>query len=508
MPQSVLESPRLAVRRTSSNRTAFLGLVALTLAVLLIHGYHPFADDAGIYVAGIRKLLNPTLYRVDAPFVLANTHLSLFAHLLAAVVRITHLPLSVVLLATHLASIYLFLLAAWMVAGRLFSRTAERWFAVAFAATCFTLPAAGTALVLMDPYVTSRSFSTPLGLLAVAAALERRWIRTALFLILMGLMHPLMVLYVAGLVLLYILIDTNHVRRAILLVAAGTLMAGLVSMGARQTIVSKAYLAAMHSPGRAFLYPAQWRWYEDLGLIAPLVLFSIAAYRSLPEGRIRKLCLACIVLGASTSLAAFLFVHSYGPYLLIRLQLLRSFHILYLLGALLLGGWLASVFAYRHSTRLLLLAMLAAAATGLFFAQRAAYPLSAHIEWPGIRPLNPWAQAYHWIRQNTPADAIFAADPELVFRDGVDSQGFRATAERSLLADNKDQGVVAVVNPALADQWLAQRNAQLQLDTMTDAERTTRLKPFGATWLLLPSSASTNFPCPYRNIAAKVCRID
>lgn len=509
MPQSVLESPLLTIaRETTSSRTPLLRLLALTPSVLLIHGYHPFADDAGIYVAGIRKLLNPALFRVDGPFVLANTHLSLFAHLIGALIRFTHLPLSLMLLMTHLVSIYLFLLASWMVARQLFARTEERWFAVGFAAACFTLPAAGTALVLMDPYVTARSLSTPLGLFALAAAIEHRWMRAALFVLLMGLMHPLMVIYVAALVTLYAFIDTHHSRVAILVAAGGILLAGLIALDFRHAVASPAYFAAMHHPGRAFLYPTQWKWYEDLGLAAPLALLSIGAYRSPARSRLRNLCFACVLLGTAAMLAAFLFVHSSGPYLLIRLQLLRSFHILYLVGVLLLGGWLAKVLADRPRTRWLAFVLLAAAACGLFLAQRAAYPSSAHVEWPGTPPLNPWAQAYHWIRENTPANAVFAADPHLVFRDGVDSQGFRATAERSLLADDKDQGVVAVVAPALADQWQIQRNAQLGINTATDAERIDRLKPLGATWLLLPSKAPTNFPCPYRNQAAKVCRMD
>ena len=35
-----------------------------------------------------------------------------------------------------------------------------------------TLPAAGTSLLLVDPYVTARSISTPLGLLAIAGVLD------------------------------------------------------------------------------------------------------------------------------------------------------------------------------------------------------------------------------------------------------------------------------------------------------------------------------------------------
>lgn len=506
-PLTVLDTPVSVTHETTFSRSILLRLAALTPAVLLIHGYHPFADDAGIYVAGIRKLVHPALYKPDAPFVLANTHLSVFAHLLADVIRVTHLPLTIVLLATHIVSIYVFLLAGWNVASRVFKGEAERWFAVAFAAACFTLPAAGTALVLMDPYVTSRSFSTPLGLFAVAAVLDRRWGLAAFLLALTGLMHPQMVLYAGALALLYAVLDTAGLSAAVLVGAAGIAVTGLVWLVTRHVPVSAAYYEAMHSNGRTYYFLAQWKWYEDFGLVAPLALYALTAYRSGAGSRMRKLCQACIVLGVCTIAVSFLFVHPSGPYLLVRVEILRSFHTLYLVGVLLLGGWLGSVFWYRQSIRWVVFALLAAAAGGLFAAQRAAYPDSAHIEWPGVRPRNQWVQAYWWIRVNTPANAVFAADPGLNFHDGVDMQSFRATTGRSILADNKDQGVASGVKPSIAGMWAAQRDAQLGVNQMSDQERISRLKPFGVTWLLLRSNAVTSFPCPYQNAVAKVCRM-
>lgn len=500
MRPAAVQSPSSTTRQIISVRSALLRLAALTPAVLLIHGYHPFADDAAIYVAGIRKLVDPSLFRVDAPFVTANTHLSIFAHVLAAAVRITHLPLSVVLLATYLVSTYLFLLGSWLVASRLFARGAQCWLAVLLASACFTLPAAGTALAIMDPYVTARSFSTPLCLFAVAAVLGRRWWFCALLIGFMALMHPLMAVYGAAFVVLYALIDTGHLRAAIALGMVGIASAGVIALETRHLPVSQAYVEAMHSSARSFLYPSEWKWYEDLGLLAPLLMY-LAAARICAE-KIRKVCIACLVLGACCTAAAFLFVHPTGPYFLVRLQLLRSFHILYLLGVLLLGGLLGA-----KVNRWVAISLVAAVAMGLFAAQRAQYPLSAHIEWSGAHPRNPWSQAYLWIRDNTPEDAVFAADPHLIFRDGVDQQGFRATAERSLLADDKDQGVAAVMDPSIAQQWAAQRNAQVGIDLMSDDERAQRLEPIGATWLLLRVSDKTDFPCPYRNKAAKVCRM-
>ena len=490
------------------SRSILLRIAALTPAVLLVHGYHPFADDAGIYVAGIRKLLDPALYGIDAPFVLANTNLSVFAHLFAGAVRITHLPLTCALLVAHLASIFLYLLAGWFVARALFARQAERWSAVAFAAACFTLPAAGTALLLMDPYVTSRSFSTPLGLFAVAAVLERRWGWAALLIVFMGLMHPLMAAYAAALLVFYALVDSGRPRAAAALAVAGVAAFGITSLALRHVPVSPAYYDAIHSHVRTFLFPSLWTWYEDIGLIAPLVLLALAALRSQKQSRVRKLCFASVLLGLSATVAAFLFVHTSGPFLLARVQLLRSFHILYVLGTLLLGGWLAGLLWQREKRRWLFFVLLAAAAVGLFAAQRATYPDSAHIEWPGAQPRNPWAQAYEWVRDNTPPNAIFAADPELVFLPGVDSQGFRATTGRSILADEKDRGVAAIVDPSIASAWVAQYDSQIGVDTMSDAEREQRLRPFGVTWLLLPVGSSTGFACPYRNAAAKVCRME
>lgn len=507
MPQSTLDTHAIPSREAVVSRWIVPRLVALTPAVLLVHGYHPFSDDASLYVAGIRKLVNPALYKPDAAFALANSNLSIFAHFLAEIVRMTHLPLSIALLAAHLASIFLFLLAGWFVASRLFARAWEQWCAVAFAAACFTLPVTGTALVIMDPYVTARSFSTPLGLFALAAALDQRWGLATLFLVLMGLMHPLMVIYAAALVVLYAAFDTSHPLVAVLLGLAEVGLAGLIWLVTRHDAVSHAFFEAMHSRGRTFLFLAQWKWYEDLGLILPLALLGLAASRARAGGRVRRLCLACIVLGVSSTLAAILFVHVTGPYLLVRLQLLRSLHIIYALGVLLLGGWLGSVLGYRRRTRWIVPVLLAAAGGGLFLAQRAAYPQSEHVEWPGEPPRNPWVQAYAWIRENTPASAYFAADPDLQFRDGEDMQGFRAISERSLLADNKDQGTAALI-PPLAEAWEAQRDAHIRLETMNDAERIRRLQPFGVTWLLLSAGSATNFPCPYRNAVAKVCRMN
>lgn len=513
--QPATESSALALAGTRSvigaRDCSLFWITLLTPAMLLIHGYHPFSEDAGIYVAGVRKLVDPSLFLSDAAFVLANTRFSLFAHLLAAIVRITQIPLSYVLLIAHLASIFAFLFACRSLARRVFASPAAQWFAVAFAGACFTMPIAGTSLFLMDPYVTARSFSTPFGLFALSAAIDRKWTLTSLLFLLTALMHPLMAIYVSAFALLFVLVDLGRARVAWTLSLLGVMASAVTDLVTMKMPVSAGHRQAILS--RTYLFPARWAWFEYLGLTLPLVMYAVTL-RSLGTRTLSgRLCLAAIMLGTSGAMSAFLFVDPSGPYLLARLQLLRSFHMIYLVGIILLGGYIGKrIFAASGNpprtprARWAALALLAATALSMFLTQRFTYPLSAHIELPGVAPRNPWQQAFLWIRANTPSDAVFAANPDLVTLDGEDGQGFRVMTERSLLGDYKDEGG-AVVFPRLAAQWALEYNAQDGLDRLTDNQRLTRLQPLGVTWLLLSSRAVTSFPCPWRNAVAQVCQL-
>jgi hypothetical protein len=507
-PNLVANRPFSSARTIVISQSALLWIGTLTPLVLVLHGYHPFADDAAIYTSGIRKLADPALYQPDAAFVLAHARLSLFPHLLAWTLLLTRLPLELLLLTVHLASIFLFLLACWTLSERLFLISAQRWCAVTLAAVCFTLPVAGTALSLMDPYVTARSFSTPLDLFALAAAIDRRWSRCLVLLGVSALLHPLMTLYAAFFIALFFLFDFGIPRAALVISAQIIVGAALIFLVTRHLPVAPEYREAVLS--RRHLFPGQWTMLEYLGVGMPLIALAIAASSRGSNLLIRKLCRSACVFGITGTLVAFLFVHPSGSLLLARLQPLRCFHMIYAIGVVLLGGPLGSVFfAPRRGlrSRWMAIALLSVAAAVFFLTQRADYPLSAHLELPGSAPLNPWQQAFFWIRANTPRDAVFAANPHLVFVEGEDAQGFRATTGRSLLADDKDEGVV-VVFPDLAKEWGRQRNPQQGLDGMTDAQRVARLRPLGADWLLLSRSAATALPCPYRNVVAQVCRLE
>jgi hypothetical protein len=170
-----------------------------------------------------------------------------------------------------------------------------------------------------------------------------------------------------------------------------------------------------------------------------------------------------------------------------------------------IGGFLGEYVLKNRVWRWLLLFVPLAA--GMFLAQRALFPASAQVEWPGAVPRNPWAQAFIWIRRNTPVDAVFALDPEYMHIAGADEIGFRCLAERSRLADGvKDNGVVSMF-PPLAERWWEQVQAQTPWKNFR-AEDFVRLKnKYGASWVVVQQPGVAGLDCAYQNSAVQVCRI-
>jgi hypothetical protein len=475
-------------------------IVLLTPAVLLIHGYHPLADDGAVYVAGIKKLANPGLYRSDAVFATAPTRFSIFAHVLALLVHWSWLP--VLLLVCQLASIFLFLLGARQVTTRIFSDRRSCWGAVLLAACCFTLPVAGTSLSIMDPYTTARSFSTPLALFAVAAVLDENWVGSILWLGLAGLLHPLMAAYTAISMLTLALARRRRWHALGLMFALGSLLCAIIFIATHHADAGLAYNRAALS--RSYFFLSSWRWYEYPGLVIPLVLLGFAGFRSRLPWPARALAMSATVAGSWALVTSFCFVHRSGSLLLARLQLLRAFHLVYISGVLLAGGMLGR-WARRHLRAVAVLCLLVSAA--LFAGQRLNYPESSHVEWPGLKPRNLWREAFLWIHDNTPGDAIFALDNDYIESPGEDAQGFRATAERSTVADWFKDGGIASNFPDAAALWWQGSTATGRLNQASDEQRLARLQRLGVTWIVLPVEAKTGFPCPFGNARVRVCRL-
>src|SRR5580692_2365396 len=220
----------------------------------------------------------------------------------------------------------------------------------------------------------------------------------------------------------------------------------------------------------------------------PLLLLGIGGTQRRAPWPARALAIAATVLGGCALLVSLCFVHRSGSLLLARLQVLRAFQFVYVAGVLLAGGMLGRL-AERHNRAIALLGLLLVGA--MIAGQRLTYPESNHVEWPGLTPRNRWQQAFLWIRANTPRNAIFALDNDYIESAGEDAQGFRATAERSAVADWFKDGGIASNFPQAATLWWQGAQATAELNRANDDQRLARLRPLGVSWIVLPASTAT-----------------
>ncbi len=173
-------------------------LLAITLLSILVHGYHMGTDDAVIYAPGIEKVADPSLFPFGSEFFMHHAGLSLFPRLVASITWITRLPIEWSMLLWFAFAQFLLLWAAYELAAHCFRSERARWAGVGLLAAVLSVPVVGTALIIADSYLTSRSLSTPLVLLAVACFLGKRTRAACLWLVCAFLIHPQMAIYGVG----------------------------------------------------------------------------------------------------------------------------------------------------------------------------------------------------------------------------------------------------------------------------------------------------------------------
>ena len=173
-------------------------LIAITLLSILVHGYHVGTDDAAIYVPGIKKAADPSLYPSGSDFFMHHAGLSVFPDLVAGVTRLAHLSIEWSMLLWFAFAQFLLLWSAYQLAEQCFRSERARWAGVGLLAALLCVPVAGTALIIADSYLTARSLSTPLVLLSAACFLGGRTRAAWLWLLSAFLVHPQMAIYGAG----------------------------------------------------------------------------------------------------------------------------------------------------------------------------------------------------------------------------------------------------------------------------------------------------------------------
>ncbi len=413
---------RVVCHTCTMHRRPYVYLSLITGGALLVHGYHPGAEDAEIYMPAVKKLLDPRLYPFDSEFFLNHAHLTLFDELIAASVRVFHLSFDVSILIWYLLSVFLTLLACWRVGSECFREAEARWAGVMTVAALLTIPVAGTSLYIADQYLTSRSLVTVALLFAISSALtEHRiacflWSAVALFL------HPLMAVFgISFAAVLWLQKQREYSVESVSWVR----LYGVFPILNMFPATSIAYQEAVDT--RPYFFIGQWHWYEWLGALAPMLLLwligRLCGRLSLKTARAISHALIFYTI-TYLILSVFLTMPA-GFQAPARFQPMRSLHLLYILMFLLIGGILGKWILRNRVWRWIALFLPLCAA--MFYAQRQLFPASAHIEWPGAAPANDWVRAFVWIRRTTPTDAFFPVDPEYINEN--DQHGLRAISE-------------------------------------------------------------------------------
>ncbi len=491
------------MRSSGGSRIPYLWLLLLTAVATLIHGYHLGTDDAEIYVAAVKKAVDPSLFPFGSQFFMSHGRLSLFSNLVAFSSRLTHLPIDTTIFLWHVSSIFLLLLAAWQLLTVCFEDRRACLTGVALLAGVLAVPVAGTALVIMDPYLTARSLSTPTTLFAIAAFATQRYRAAFVWLVLTALIHPQMSVYCAAFFVSMRLARTRMRQQEP--VAVYGLIPAVLPRGFVPGPAQGPYREALMM--RTYFFVYNWAWYEWAGALMPLaILWALSRLQlrgTLPA--FRRLCLAMVGFGVLSIAAAMVCSIADSMQNFARLQPMRSLHLVYVIFFLFLG---ALVEQYVFKRRLwLALALFVPLCAGMWWVARSTYPSSPHVEWPGLKSKSPWLSAFLWIRGNTPKDAVFALDPNYMNEPGVDDHGFRAMAERSVLADYmKDSGAVSLF-PQLADEWKREVKAQEGWNHFMPADFKRLAAEYPVTWILVKRPGPAGFDCPYQNQAVAVCRI-
>jgi len=474
---------------------------------MLVQGYHPGLEDDAYYLAAIKNNLNPALFPHDADFFRVLFQATAFDKVIALSIRLTHIPLPWAIFFWQVLATFLVLWGCWRIARRCFEEEYAQWAAVAMVAALLTLPASGTGLSLTDQHLHPRALATALILAAIVAVLDGRRVLAGVLLLLAFPLHlnmtPFGVSYCFFLGWNPKMWGSRKAGNNLNTVAAGAL---LIPLGWIFEPASPTWRQAEAT--RSFYFLLQWHWYEWLGVFGPLVL--LWWFRSLALGR-RSEVLARVaertVYFGIFQLAVALILMLPPPLERFRsLEPMRFLHLVYVFLVLLSGGLLGRYFLKRHILRWLLLFVPLSA--GMFYAQRQLYPGTVHLELPGRPSGNDWVEAFEWISHNTPVDSYFALDPRYMEMEGEDYHGFRALAERSVLADAVKDPCIVVRVPSLGPRWLREMNAQSGWRSFQKPDFERLKSQFGVDWVVLTNPPVAGMTCPYSNQRLAVCRVD
>jgi hypothetical protein len=505
------QNPSAALCKGEHSLANLVLLFLLAAFTFVLMGYHPGLEDDSFYLAAIKWRLHPALFPHDADFFRVQFQATIFDKLIASSIRLTHLPVAWGVLLWQMAAIFFLLYSGWRIARRCFATPEAQWAATALVGVLLSMPIGGIAINMADQYLHPRGIAAALILAAVVAVIDRYLWLAGILLAVAFSIHAIMASFGIsfGLFLLWQLRSQQRHN-----IPAATAL--LIPLGWLFEPGSESWRQAAAT--RGFYDLGRWHWYEWLGVFAPLViLFVMVRFFRPPAVSDHSTVLvpfvtALLYYGVFQTVVGLVIMLPPSLERLRPFEPMRYLHLLYILFFLIGGGLLGEYLLRRHVYRWLLLFVPLSA--GMLYAQLRMYSDSPHLELPFVEQQSQWVQAFEWIRQNTSPEALFAIDPHYEALDGEDQHGFRALAERSVLADYEKDGGMAARVPTIAPRWLKEVTALNGWRNFGPADFRRLKNEFGVTWVVL-SNEDTEFQtapadamtCQYENQGVKVCRL-
>jgi len=364
---------------------------------------------------------------------------------------------------------------------------------------------AGTALYIKDEYLTPRAFALIASIFMIIFALKRNYWPILPLTAFAAVIHPMMFIY--GISFVAVIVFVRWLRNSPASTkTASAAAAVLLPFGFSFKYPSQTYIQVIHI--RRYFFLAEWRWYEWLGLLGPIAILWAFARLARRQDRttLELLCISAAIYQCVWLIISVVMTIPPRLIILAHYQPMRSLQLTYVLMFLIIGAFFGEWFLRDRIW--LWLALFIPLSFGMFYAQRQLFPTSPHIEWPGRVPNNDWRAAFEWIHTHTPTDAIFALNPNHMHLPGEDEQGFRALAQRSMLADAVKDSAPAAILPEfpLAEEWQRQTSALSGWDHFQTADFARLHRDWNVTWVVIDQRDAPALDCPYARGTLLVCK--
>jgi hypothetical protein len=473
------------------------GVLFLLLATANGAGYRYGVSDQAFYVPVVAHAINPDTFPRDASLIDAQGRLMITDEIIAAIARLTSLPLDTIFLTGYLLSVAVMWVALVLIGQRV---AATPWVVVAIvAALTLRHRIPRTSANSFEPYFHPRMLAFGVGLLAVACLLRRRtWLSVALVAA-AALVHVTTGLWFAILIGVALVRLEPALRRVAVAGAAVGLAVGVWALAAGTSMtpafegvgatgrMDPVWLQAVASKDSLFAseWPL-WAWVANLALLA--VLWS--AHRRRQHTGKASAEDDALVWGATALVAYFLLTLPLVVARLafpVQLQISRVFWLVDVLATI----YLLSLAVDRRLARAVAIALVLVSLARGTYIMMVERPDRALFAWHLAE--SPWEDAMRWIARQ-PVTTHVLADPGHSWKYGT---SVRVSATRDVLLEDVKDSAIAIYSPDVAQRVVERAAALGDFSTLTPERARSLAAIYDLDYLV--TEARLDLPQKYEN---------